>query len=187
MNNPLVNQAAMVLPVFLLSACLGGGGGSFDLDSVDTEAPRPAPKYQDVSSEKPQAQKDQGGYGFAMRFKRRNWHPQANPKEDEKKLSENDWEATGLPSDPKNLPERQKSVIDKVETGSDSNIYSSPYLTQSNHQNGSINGGANLPKNEVKDYKDFKYVYSGWFYKHAKQKIDFQNKILIFYNFFCKF
>ncbi|HFC7307631.1 TPA: transferrin-binding protein-like solute binding protein [Neisseria meningitidis] len=176
MNNPLVNQAAMVLPVFLLSACLGGGG-SFDLDSVDTEAPRPAPKYQDVSSEKPQAQKDQGGYGFAMRFKRRNWHPQANPKEDEKKLSENDWEATGLPSDPKNLPERQKSVIDKVETGSDSNIYSSPYLTQSNHQNGSINGGANLPKNEVTNYKDFKYVYSGWFYKHAKQKIDFPNKI----------
>lgn len=165
----------MVLPVFLLSACLGGGGGSFDLDSVDTEAPRPAPKYQDVSSEKPQAQKDQGGYGFAMRFKRRNWHPQANPKEDEKKLSENDWEATRLPSDPKNLPERQKSVIDKVETGSDSNIYSSPYLTQSNHQNGSINGGANLPKNEVTNYKDFKYVYSGWFYKHAKQKI--QNKI----------
>lgn len=176
MNNPLVNQAAMVLPVFLLSACLGGGG-SFDLDSVDTEAPRPAPKYQDVSSEKPQAQKDQGGYGFAMRFKRRNWHPQANPKEDEIKLSENDWEATGLPGNPKNLPERQKSVIDKVETGSDSNIYSSPYLTQSNHQNGSINGGANLPKNEVTNYKDFKYVYSGWFYKHAKQKIDFQNKI----------
>lgn len=179
MNNPLVNQAAMVLPVFLLSACLGGGGGSFDLDSVDTEAPRPAPKYQDVSSEKPQAQKDQGGYGFAMRFKRRNWHPQANPKEDEIKLSENDWEATGLPSDPKNLPERQKSVIEKVETDSDSNIYSSPYLTQSNHQNGSINGGANLPKNEVTNYKDFKYVYSGWFYKHAKRKINSssQNKI----------
>ncbi|HEZ5169041.1 TPA: transferrin-binding protein-like solute binding protein [Neisseria meningitidis] len=170
MNNPLVNQAAMVLPVFLLSACLGGGG-SFDLDSVDTEAPRPAPKYQDVSSEKPQAQKDQGGYGFAMRLKRRNWYPQA--KEDEVKLDESDWEATGLPDEPKELPKRQKSVIDKVETGSDSNIYSSPYLTQSNHQNGS----ANLPKNEVKDYKDFKYVYSGWFYKHAKQKIDFQNKI----------
>lgn len=165
----------MVLPVFLLSACLGGGGGSFDLDSVDTEAPRPAPKYQDVSSEKPQAQKDQGGYGFAMRLKRRNWHPQANPKEDGIKLSENDWEATGLPGDPKNLPERQKSVIDKVETGSDSNIYSSPYLTQSSHQNGSINGGANQPKNEATGYKNFEYVYSGWFYKHAKQKI--QNKI----------
>lgn len=164
----------MVLPVFLLSACLGGGGGSFDLDSVDTEAPRPAPKYQDVSSEKPQAQKDQGGYGFAMRFKRRNWHPQANPKEDEKKLSENDWEATGLPSDPKNLPERQKSVIEKVKTGSDSNIYSSPYLTQSNHQNGS----ANQPKNEVKDYKEFKYVYSGWFYKHAKLEIIKENNLI---------
>ncbi|HGH6620278.1 TPA: transferrin-binding protein-like solute binding protein [Neisseria meningitidis] len=179
MNNPLVNQAAMVLPVFLLSACLGGGGGSFDLDSVDTEAPRPAPKYRDVSSEKPQAQKDQGGYGFAMRFKRRNWHPQANPKEDEIKLSENDWEATGLPGNPKNLPERQKSVIEKVKTGSDSNIYSSPYLTQSSHQNGSINGGANQPKNEATGYKNFEYVYSGWFYKHAKQKIDLSgsNKI----------
>ncbi|RNK14307.1 transferrin-binding protein-like solute binding protein [Neisseria meningitidis] len=173
MNNPLVNQAAMVLPVFLLSACLGGGG-SFDLDSVDTEAPRPAPKYQDVFSEKPKAQKDQGGYGFAMRFKRRNWHPQANPKEDEIKLSENDWEATGLPGNPKNLPERQKSVIEKVKTGSDSNIYSSPYLTQSNHQNGS----ANQPKNEVTDYKEFKYVYSGWFYKHAKLESIKENNLI---------
>lgn len=167
----------MVLPVFLLSACLGGGG-SFDLDSVDTEAPRPAPKYQDVSSEKPQAQKDQGGYGFAMRLKRRNWHTQANPKEDEIKLSENDWEATGLPGNPQNLPERQKSVIEKVETDDGSNIYSSPYLTQSNHPNGNTGNGTNLPKNEVTDYKDFKYVYSGWFYKHAKRNFDITNKIV---------
>ncbi|HFC7973667.1 TPA: transferrin-binding protein-like solute binding protein [Neisseria meningitidis] len=169
MNNPLVNQAAMVLPVFLLSACLGGGGGSFDLDSVDTEAPRPAPKYQDVSSEKSKAQKDQGGYGFAMRLKRRNWYGQA--KEDEVKLNESDWEATGLPDNSKELPKRQKSVIEKVKTDDDSNIYSSPYLTQSNHQNGS----ANQPKNEVKDYKEFKYVYSGWFYKHAKSEIIREN------------
>ncbi|HFC8253301.1 TPA: transferrin-binding protein-like solute binding protein [Neisseria meningitidis] len=169
MNNPLVNQAAMVLPVFLLSACLGGGGGSFDLDSVDTEAPRPAPKYQDVSSEKSKAQKDQGGYGFAMRLKRRNWYRQA--KEDEVKLNESDWEATGLPDNSKELPKRQKSVIEKVKTDDDSNIYSSPYLTQSNHQNGS----ANQPKNEVKDYKEFKYVYSGWFYKHAKSEIIREN------------
>lgn len=159
----------MVLPVFLLSACLGGGGGSFDLDSVDTEAPRPAPKYQDVSSEKSKAQKDQGGYGFAMRLKRRNWYRQA--KEDEVKLNESDWEATGLPDNSKELPKRQKSVIEKVKTDDDSNIYSSPYLTQSNHQNGS----ANQPKNEVKDYKEFKYVYSGWFYKHAKSEIIREN------------
>lgn len=170
MNNPLVNQAAMVLPVFLLSACLGGGG-SFDLDSVDTEAPRPAPKYQDVSSEKPQAQKDQGGYGFAMRLKRRNRHLQA--KEDKVELNPNDWEETGLPSKPQNLPERQQSVIDKVKTDDGSNIYTSPYLTQSNHQNGSTNSGANQPKNEVKDYKNFKYVYSGWFYKHAESEREF--------------
>ncbi|HEZ7550251.1 TPA: transferrin-binding protein-like solute binding protein [Neisseria meningitidis] len=173
MNNPLVNQAAMVLPVFLLSACLGGGGGSFDLDSVDTEAPRPAPKYQDVSSEKPKAQKDQGGYGFAMRLKRRNWYRLA--KEDEVKLNESDWEATGLPDEPKKLPKRQKSVIEKVKTDDDSNIYSSPYLTLSNHPNGNTNGGANQPKNEATDYKNFKYVYSGWFYKHAKSEIIREN------------
>lgn len=164
----------MVLPVFLLSACLGGGGGSFDLDSVDTEAPRPAPKYQDVSSEKPQAQKDQGGYGFAMRLKRRNWYPQA--KEDEVKLNESDWETTGLPTEPKKLPLKQESVISKVEANNgDNNIYTSPYLTQSNHQNGNTGNGTNLPKNEVTDYKDFKYVYSGWFYKHAKNEIIKEN------------
>ncbi|MBW3882454.1 transferrin-binding protein-like solute binding protein [Neisseria meningitidis] len=177
MNNPLVNQAAMVLPVFLLSACLGGGGGSFDLDSVDTEAPRPAPKYQDVSSEKPKAQKDQGGYGFAMRLKRRNWYPSA--KVNEVKLNESDWEATGLPTAPKELPKRQKSVIEKVETDDDSNIYSSPYLAPSNHQNGNTGNGVNQqPKNKAKDHENFQYVYSGWFYKHAKQNRDLQNKIV---------
>ncbi|ENX4743804.1 transferrin-binding protein-like solute binding protein [Neisseria gonorrhoeae] len=175
MNNPLVNQAAMVLPVFLLSACLGGGG-SFDLDSVDTEAPRAAPKYQDVPSKKPEARKDQGGYGFAMRFKRRNWHPRANPKEDEVKLKNDDWEATGLPTELKELPLKQKSVISEVETNGDSKMYTSPYLSQdadSSHAN-----GANQPKNEVTDYKKFKYVYSGWFYKHAKSEIKNENGLV---------
>lgn len=165
----------MVLPVFLLSACLGGGG-SFDLDSVDTEAPRPAPKYQDVSSEKPQAQKDQGGYGFAMRLKRRNWYPSA--KENEVKLNESDWEATGLPTDPKELPKRQKSVIEKVETDDDSNIYSSPYLTPSNHQSGSAGNGVNQPKNKATNHENFQYVYSGWFYKHAKLEIIKENALI---------
>lgn len=165
----------MVLPVFLLSACLGGGG-SFDLDSVDTEAPRPAPKYQDVSSEKPQAQKDQGGYGFAMRLKRRNWYPSA--KENEVKLNESDWEATGLPTDPKELPKRQKSVIEKVETDDDSNIYSSPYLTPSNHQSGSAGNGVNQPKNKATNHENFQYVYSGWFYKHAKLEIIKENNLI---------
>ncbi|HFC7134918.1 TPA: transferrin-binding protein-like solute binding protein [Neisseria meningitidis] len=173
MNNPLVNQAAMVLPVFLLSACLGGGG-SFDLDSVDTEAPRPAPKYQDVSSEKPKAQKDQGGYGFAMRFKRRNLHLMA--KENEVKLKNDDWEATGLPTNPKELPKRQKSVIEQVKTDDNSNIYSSPYLTPSNHHNGSAGNGVNQPKNQARDYEKFQYVYSGWFYKHAAREMDVSTK-----------
>lgn len=163
----------MVLPVFLLSACLGGGG-SFDLDSVDTEAPRPAPKYQDVSSEKPKAQKDQGGYGFAMRFKRRNLHPMA--KENEVKLKNDDWEATGLPTNPKELPKRQKSVIEQVKTDDNSNIYSSPYLTPSNHHNGSAGNGVNQPKNQARDYEKFQYVYSGWFYKHAAREMDVSTK-----------
>lgn len=166
----------MVLPVFLLSACLGGGG-SFDLDSVDTEAPRPAPKYQDVSSEKPQAQKDQGGYGFAMRFKRRNWHPMAMPKENEVKLKNDDWEATGLPTEPKKLPLKQESVISKVQANNgDNNIYTSPYLAQSNHQNGNTGNGVNQPKNQAKGYENFQYVYSGWFYKHAKREFNLQGE-----------
>ncbi|HGL9048597.1 TPA: transferrin-binding protein-like solute binding protein [Neisseria gonorrhoeae] len=164
MNNPLVNQAAMVLPVFLLSACLGGGG-SFDLDSVDTEAPRAAPKYQDVPSKKPEARKDQGGYGFAMRFKRRNWYPQANPKEDKIPLSENDWEQTDN-GDIKN-PSKQKNIINAL----------------------SGNGGASLQDSsrqgegisKVTGYHDFKYVWSGFFYKQIRSTIkrdDSSSKII---------
>ncbi|WP_308029197.1 transferrin-binding protein-like solute binding protein [Neisseria lactamica] len=157
MNNPLVNQAAMVLPVFLLSACLGGGGGSFDLDSVDTEAPRPAPKYQDVSSEKPKAQKDQGGYGFAMRFKRRNWYQKANPKEDEIKLSENDWEQTDN-GDIKN-PSKQKNIINALPGNN-----RGASLQDSSQENQGIS--------KVTDYHNFQYVWSGFFYKQIKNTIE---------------
>ncbi|HGO7182860.1 TPA: transferrin-binding protein-like solute binding protein [Neisseria meningitidis] len=155
MNNPLVNQAAMVLPVFLLSACLGGGG-SFDLDSVDTEAPRPAPKYQDVSSETPQAQKDQGGYGFAMRFKRRNWYPRGNPKEDKIELSENDWEQTDN-GDIKN-PSKQKKIINDL-------LGNGGALLQDSSQE-----GQSISK--VTDHHDFQYVWSGFFYKQIQTKFE---------------
>lgn len=145
----------MVLPVFLLSACLGGGG-SFDLDSVDTEAPRPAPKYQDVPSKKPEARKDQGGYGFAMRFKRRNWHRQANPKEDEIKLSEGDWEQT----DDGNIkkPSKQQNIIDAL-PGNDGEA-----LQDSSQEKQGIS--------KVTDHHDFKYVWSGFFYKHIQIKFE---------------
>lgn len=153
----------MVLPVFLLSACLGGGG-SFDLDSVDTEAPRPAPKYQDVPSKKPEARKDQGGYGFAMRFKRRNWCPLSNPKENEIRLSEGDWEQT----DNGNIkdPSKQKNIINAL----------------------SGNGGASLQDSsqqegisKVTGYHDFKYVWSGFFYKqigNTIKKDDSSSKVI---------
>lgn len=151
----------MVLPVFLLSACLGGGG-SFDLDSVDTEAPRPAPKYQDVPSKKPEARKHQGGYGFAMRFKRRNWY--GSTKEDRVKLNESDWEQTD-DGEIKN-PFKQKNIINAL----------------------SGNGGASLQDSsqqegisKVTGYHDFKYVWSGFFYKQigiTTKKDDLSNKII---------
>ncbi|HGM0528816.1 TPA: transferrin-binding protein-like solute binding protein [Neisseria gonorrhoeae] len=161
MNNPLVNQAAMVLPVFLLSACLGGGG-SFDLDSVDTEAPRPAPKYQDVPSKKPEARKDQGGYGFAMRFKRRNWYPPSNPKENEIRLSEGDWEQTDNGNiDNGNIkkPSKQQNIIDAL-TGNDGETLQDS--SQASQEGQSIS--------KVEGHHDFKYVWSGFFYKHIQIK-----------------
>lgn len=146
----------MVLPVFLLSACLGGGG-SFDLDSVDTEAPRPAPKYRDVSSEKPQAQKDQGGYGFAMRFKRRNWH--LRNKEAHKALSEADWEKLGAGA-PNEFP--QKNEISAMDKGT---------------LNESITPGDG--KSRAEGYTDFQYVRSGYIYRNGVNKIDYQNNIAL--------
>lgn len=152
----------MVLPVFLLSACLGGGG-SFDLDSVDTEAPRAAPKYQDVPSKKPEARKDQGGYGFAMRFKRRNWY--RSTKEDRVKLNESDWEQTnngGIKN-----PSKQKSIIDAL-TGNDGET-----LQDSSQEGQSIS--------KVEGYYDFKYVWSGFFYKRIGRTIkkdDSSSKII---------
>lgn len=142
----------MVLPVFLLSACLGGGG-SFDLDSVDTEAPRAAPKYQDVPSKKPEARKDQGGYGFAMRFKRRNWY--GSTKEDRVKLNESDWEQTdngGIKN-----PSKQKSIIDALSGNGEAS------LQDSSQQGEGIS--------KVTDHHDFQYVWSGFFYKQIGSTI----------------
>lgn len=152
----------MVLPVFLLSACLGGGG-SFDLDSVDTEAPRAAPKYRDVPSKKPEARKDQGGYGFAMRFKRRNWYRPTN--ENEVKLKESDWEQTD-DGEIKN-PFKQKNIINAL-SGNEG-----VSLQDSSQQGEGIS--------KVTDHHDFKYVWSGFFYKRIRittKKDDLSNKII---------
>lgn len=154
----------MVLPVFLLSACLGGGG-SFDLDSVDTEAPRPAPKYKDVPSKKPEARKDQGGYGFAMRFKRRNWHSSANPKEDRIPLFENDWEQTD--DGEIKTPSKQKNIINALSRNEGVS------LQDSSQQGEGIS--------KVKGHHNFQYVWSGFFYKRigiTTKKDDLSNKII---------
>lgn len=150
----------MVLPVFLLSACLGGGG-SFDLDSVDTEAPRPAPKYQDVPSKKPEARKDQGGYGFAMRFKRRNWYGSA--KEDRVELSESDWEQTDNGNIKK--PSKQQNIIDALSGNGEAS------LQDSSQQGEGIS--------KVTDHHDFQYVWSGFFYKQIGSTIKKNGKSVI--------
>nr|CAG28815.2 transferrin binding protein B [Neisseria flavescens] len=167
MNNPLVNQAAMVLPVFLLSACLGGGG-SFDLDSVETKPHNPqpeAPKYQDEQTEKPAkpdeaqaAENDRPAYGFAAKIPRRNWYPKN--KEDHKALSEADWEKLGA-GEPGEF--RQKNEIFAMDKGT---------------LNESITTGDG--KSRVEGYTDFKYVASGYIYRNGANKIDLKNNIALF-------
>lgn len=167
MNNPLVNQAAMVLPVFLLSACLGGGGGSFDLDSVETKQHNPqseAPKYQDEQTEKPAkpdeaqaAENERSAYGFAAKIPRRNWYKN---KEDHKALSEADWEKLGA-GEPGEF--RQKNEIFAMDKGT---------------LNESITTGDG--KSRVEGYTDFKYVRSGYIYRNGANKIDLKNNIALF-------
>lgn len=156
----------MVLPVFLLSACLGGGG-SFDLDSVETKQHNPqseAPKYQDEQTEKPAkpdeaqaAENERPAYGFAAKIPRRNWHPKN--KEIHKALSEADWVKLGA-GEPGEFP--QKDEISNMTGGT---------------LNESLQPGED-GKSRVEGYTDFKYVRSGYIYRHAS-KTDFKNNIAL--------
>ena len=169
MNNPLVNQAAMVLPVFLLSACLGGGGGSFDLDSVETKQHNPqseAPKYQDEQTEKPAkpdeaqaAENDRPAYGFAVKIPRRNVH--FNVKQGHQPLSDADWVKLAA-GEPDKFP--QKDEISNMTKG-----------TLNESLQPSEDG-----KSRVEGYTDFKYVRSGYIYRNGANKIDFKNNIALF-------
>lgn len=157
----------MVLPVFLLSACLGGGG-SFDLDSVETKQHNPqseAPKYQDEQTEKPAkpdeaqtAENDRPAYGFAAKIPRRNWHPKN--KEIHKALSEADWVKLGA-GEPDKFP--QKDEISNMTGGT---------------LNESLQPGGD-GKSRVEGYTDFKYVRSGYIYRDVN-KIDPKNNIALF-------
>lgn len=157
----------MVLPVFLLSACLGGGGGSFDLDSVETKQHNPqseAPKYQDEQTEKPAkpdeaqaAENDRPVYGFAAKIPRRNWHPKN--KEAHKALSEADWEKLGAGA-PDEFP--QKNEISAMDKGT---------------LNESITTGDG--KSRAEGYTGFQYVRSGYIYRNDANKIDPKNNIAL--------
>lgn len=157
----------MVLPVFLLSACLGGGGGSFDLDSVETKQHNPqseAPKYQDEQTEKPAkpdeaqaAENDRPVYGFAAKIPRRNWHPKN--KEAHKALSEADWEKLGAGA-PDEFP--QKNEISAMDKGT---------------LNESITTGDG--KSRAEGYTGFQYVRSGYIYRNGANKIDPKNNIAL--------
>lgn len=158
----------MVLPVFLLSACLGGGG-SFDLGSVETKQHNPqseAPKYQDEQTEKPAkpdeaqaAENDRPAYGFAVKIPRRNVH--FNVKQGHQPLSDADWVKLAA-GEPDKFP--QKDEISNMTKGT---------------LNESLQSGED-GKSRVEGYTDFKYVRSGYIYRNGANKIDFKNNIALF-------
>ncbi|HGH0138797.1 TPA: transferrin-binding protein-like solute binding protein, partial [Neisseria meningitidis] len=85
------------------------------------------------------------------------WYQRANPKEDEIKLSENDWEQTDN-GDIKN-PSKQKNIINALPGNN-----GGASLQDSSQENQGIS--------KVTDYHNFQYVWSGFFYKQIKNTIE---------------
>ncbi|WP_329536381.1 transferrin-binding N-lobe domain-containing protein [Kingella kingae] len=160
MRNFVKKGICIFTPALLLSAC--GGGGSFNLDMVESakpqpNQPKPEPKYQDEATKKRKTEDlnamQEPGLGFAMQIKRRNNYPQN--KEEHVPL---------LAKDIIKLKDEDKlnTLIKEVQDKKGEEIHSFDFSDG---------------KSRATGYTDFKYVRLGYFFKNAFRELDSSNKI----------
>lgn len=162
MRNFVKKGICIFTPALLLSAC--GGGGSFNLDMVESakpqpNQPKPEPKYQDEATKKRKTEDlnamQEPELGFAMQIKRRNNHP-SNKEEHVPLLAEDIIKLNGE-TELDNFKQREE-----VQKKNGEEIHSFDFS----------NG-----KSRATGYTDFKYVRLGYFFKNAFRELDSSKNI----------
>ena len=169
MKNFVKKGICIFTPALLLSAC--GGGGSFNLDMVESAKPqpnqpnqpkpelKPEPKYQDEATKKRKTEDlnamQEPELGFAMQIKRRNNHPQ-NRENHVPLLAEDIIKLNGE-TELDNFKQREE-----VKKKEGEEIHSFDFSDG---------------KSRATGYTDFKYVRLGYFFKNAVKEFIPENKI----------